>query len=91
MAEGQKRIVQRPKRIGGRPKRLWLKAKKALAEGQNPPQELEVRPRSGLYLLVYKYRDNSLEVKKVPCETYILLLFVVTPPDMVRAFGLLLQ
>ena len=26
--------------------------KKALAEGQSPPQELEVSPRSGLYLLV---------------------------------------
>ena len=29
------------------------RAKKALAEGQSPPQELEVSPRSGLYLLVH--------------------------------------
>ena len=28
------------------------KAKKALAEGRSPPQELEVSPLSGLYLLV---------------------------------------
>ena len=30
----------------------WPKAKNALAEGQSHPQELEVSPRSGLYLLV---------------------------------------
>ena len=29
------------------------RAKKALAEGRSPPQELEVGPRSGPYLLVY--------------------------------------
>ena len=29
------------------------RAKKASAEGRSPPQELEVSPRSGLYLLVY--------------------------------------
>ena len=28
------------------------RAKKALAKGQSPPQELEVGPRSGPYLLV---------------------------------------
>ena len=28
------------------------RAKKASAEGRSPPQELEVSPRSGLYLLV---------------------------------------
>ena len=44
LAEGQKRI-------GRRPKKNWPKAKNALAEGQSPPQELEVSPRSGLYLL----------------------------------------
>ena len=36
----------------------WPKAKNALAEGQSPPQELEVSPRSGLYLLVMKYLAN---------------------------------
>ena len=34
------------------------RAKKASAEGQSPPQELEVSPRSGLYLLVATYRLN---------------------------------
>ena len=29
------------------------RAKKASAEGQSPPQELEVGPRSGPYLLVF--------------------------------------
>ena len=29
------------------------RAKKASAEGRSPPQELEVSPHSGLYLLVY--------------------------------------
>ena len=33
-------------------KKDWPKAKKALAVGQSPPQELEVSPCSGLYLLV---------------------------------------
>ena len=35
-----------------RPKKDWPKPKKALAEGQSPPQQLEVSQRSGLYLLV---------------------------------------
>ena len=39
LAEGITRIGQRPK--------------KALAKGQISPQELEVIPRSGLYLLVF--------------------------------------
>ena len=43
------------KRIGRRPRKSWPEAKNALAEGQSPPQELEVRPRSVLYLLVYIY------------------------------------
>ena len=30
------------------------RTKKASAEGRSPPQELEVSPRSGLYLLVLK-------------------------------------
>ncbi len=30
----------------------FLRAKKALAKGRSPPQELEVGPRSGPYLLV---------------------------------------
>ena len=37
---------------------LARRAKKASAEGRSPPQELEVSPRSGLYLLVYF--QNSL-------------------------------
>ena len=44
-----------------------LRAKKALAEGRSPPQDLEVGPRSGPYLLVYdiyalcniSYTENS--------------------------------
>ena len=35
------------------------RAKKASAEGRSPPQELEVSPRSGLYLLVY-YKKKAL-------------------------------
>ena len=35
-----------------------IRAKKALAEGRSPPQELEVSPRSGLYLLVILYYNN---------------------------------
>ena len=31
---------------------LAQRAKKVLSKGQSPPQELEVSPRSGLYLLV---------------------------------------
>ena len=42
-----------------RPKKDWPKAKKSLAEGQSPPQELEVSPRSGLYLLVTVYIKNQ--------------------------------
>ena len=37
--------------------------KKALAGGQRAPQELEVSPRSGLYLLVY-LKCVSLEVSR---------------------------
>ena len=40
----------------------WPKAKNALAEGQSPPQELEVSPRSGLYLLVDSYYLKGLMV-----------------------------
>ena len=50
--KAKKGLVKGQKRIGQRPKRPWPKAKKALAKGQSPPQELEVSPRSGLYLLV---------------------------------------
>ena len=35
------------------------KGKKASAEGQSPPQELEVGPRSGRYLLVHYKRWNT--------------------------------
>ena len=35
------------------------KGKKASAESQSPPQELEVSPRSGLYLLVALYRKAA--------------------------------
>ena len=63
LAEGQTRIGQRPnkdrpkakqrsakdqKGLSQRSNKDWPKAKKALAEGQSPPQELEVSPRSGL-------------------------------------------
>ena len=34
------------------------KGKKASAEGQRPPQELEVSPHTGLYLLVFVYRKG---------------------------------
>ena len=37
------------------------RAKNALAEGRSPPQELEVSPRSGLYLLVFlKTKADSI-------------------------------
>ena len=41
------------------------RAKKASAEGQSPPQELEVSPRSGLYLLVYIGRKKLILTKNV--------------------------
>ena len=53
-------LAKGQKRIGRRPKKNWPKAKNALAEGQSPPQELEVSPRSGLYLLVYIFFFNRL-------------------------------
>ena len=34
-------------------KTLFFCPKKALAKGRSPPQELEERPRNGMYLLVY--------------------------------------
>ena len=40
------------------------RAKKASAEGRSPPQELEVSPRSGLYLLVqiiYKQTNTQTQ------------------------------
>ena len=41
------------------------RAKKALAEGQRPPQELEVGPRSGPYLLVISKGTAALAVTAV--------------------------
>ena len=38
------------------------RAKKASAEGQSPPQELEVGPRSGSYLLV-RIKVESMETR----------------------------
>ena len=39
-------------------------AKKGLAEGQSPPQEIEVSPRSGLYLLVIPKSVLQLHCQK---------------------------
>ena len=39
-----------------------LIAKKALAKGQSPPQELEVRSHSGLYLLFYFLKLNLFKI-----------------------------
>ena len=59
------------KRIGQRPRKNWPKAKIALAEGQSPPQELEVSPRRGLYFLVlYIYVFNSLLKDIIYCIIY---------------------
>ena len=41
------------------------RAKKASAEGRSPPQELEVGPRSGPYLLVLLIMGLSLQVPGV--------------------------
>ena len=43
----------------------WPKAKNALAEGQSSPQELEVSPRSGLYLLVDNIHGYTWIYKRV--------------------------
>ena len=37
--------------------------KKALVEGQSPPQEFEEGPRSGPHLLVYNERANKMNFK----------------------------
>ena len=43
------------------------RAKKASAEGRSPPQELEVGPRSGPYLLVsLKIKKKCLDFRKQP-------------------------
>ena len=52
LAEGQKALAE---------------GQKALAEGQSPPQEQEVSPRSGLYLLVL-YTFLILNVWQVVAE-----------------------
>ena len=54
LAEGQTRI-------GRRPRKNWPKAKNALAKCQSPPQELEVSPRSGLYLVVANNITNGAQ------------------------------
>ena len=41
------------------------RAKKASAEGRSPPQELEVGPRSGPYLLVNIYQDLRQSVSQL--------------------------
>ena len=45
-------------RIGRRPNKDWQKARKALAKGQSPPQELEVSPSRELYVLVNNVKLN---------------------------------
>ena len=61
VAEGQKRIGQRPRKS-------WPKAKKALAKGQSPPQELEVSLSSGLYLLVNNNGCSITSVEAISTE-----------------------
>ena len=69
MAEGQERI-------GRTPRNNWPNAKNALAKGQSPPQELEVSPRSNVYLenilgnnsnfmLIYVLKKNALKLEIV--------------------------
>ena len=49
-------------------------AKKASAKGRSPPQELEVSPRSGLYLLVYMKKEINIfqntEHKNYSCRHF---------------------
>ena len=45
------------------------RAKKASAEGRSSPQELEVGPRSGPYLLVYLITEFSIEPTKYQFKT----------------------
>ena len=49
------------------------RAKKASAEGRSPPQELEVSPRSGLYLLVTPKAESFLH------PSHINLMSILTP------------
>ena len=52
------------------------RAKKSLAEGRSPPQELEVGPRSGPYLLVnLKIHDLFKSYVSVQWEIYKFLIF----------------
>ena len=44
--------------IDQRPKKDWPKGKNGLAERQSPPQEVEVKPLSRLYLLVCNIIHN---------------------------------
>ena len=41
---------------------LAQREKRALAEGRSPPQEREVSPRSGLYLLVHLKQQMEINV-----------------------------
>ena len=45
------------------------KGKKGSAEGRSPPQELEVGPRSGPYLLV-NYKDKEIHVQGSSCTLF---------------------
>ena len=52
----------------------WAKtAKKALAEGRCPPQELEVDQRSGPYLLVFTHDSFSPVIQNVTHNFKVLL------------------
>ena len=44
--------MKKPEHLGDNFGKSLQSLKKASAEGQSPPQDLEVSPRSGLYLLL---------------------------------------
>ena len=78
LAEGQKKI-------GRRPKKSWSKAKNALAEGQSPPKELEVSPRSWLYLLVNNIylllgERHGIKVVKAEKKVQVISKCILYPP-----------
>ena len=71
------------------------RAKKASAEGQSPPQELEVSPRSGLYLLVVDKRWTIKEIKEtikliLPFKISSIIKQIQFGTEWVRSYGIFL-